>query len=131
MYILVVEDDADVSKFLVTGLREVGHVVELTTNGRDSLMLAQTKHFDALIIDRQLPGGIDGVDMLKSLRNSNVHTPALFLSGLGQISDWMKGLQAGGDDYLVKPATLSEILRRLELITAPKQVAQKQSVEPD
>ncbi|MDR3520056.1 MAG: response regulator [Acidocella sp.] len=120
MYILVIEDDADVSKFVVTGLRESGHVVEFATNGRDGIMLAQSKHFDALIIDRQLPGGVDGADMLQSLRGNGISTPALFLSGLGQISDWTKGLQAGGDDYLVKPASMEEILQRITAITAPK-----------
>ncbi|OYV35865.1 MAG: hypothetical protein B7Z81_08175, partial [Acidocella sp. 20-61-6] len=113
-------DDADVSKFVVTGLRGSGHVVEFATNSRDGIMLAQNKHFDALIIDRQLPGGMDGADMLQKLRSQGVTTPALFLSGLGQISDWMKGLQSGGDDYLVKPVSMNEILQRIAAITAPK-----------
>ncbi|HQT39932.1 MAG TPA: response regulator [Acidocella sp.] len=130
MYILVVEDDADVSKFVVTGLRESGHVVEFATNSRDGIMLAQSKHFDALIIDRQLPGGMDGADMLQNLRSKGVTTPALFLSGLGQISDWMKGLQAGGDDYLVKPASMDEILLRIAAITAPKAPVKESPAEP-
>ncbi len=120
MYILVVEDDADVAKFLVTGLREAGHVVEFAGNGTDGLMLAQTKHFDVMILDRQLPGGIDGANILESLRAKGVTTTALFLSGLGQLSDWVKGLQAGGDDYLVKPVTIAEILERIEVIKSPK-----------
>ncbi len=120
MYILVVEDDADVAKFLVTGLREAGHVVEFAGNGADALNLAQNKHFDVMILDRQLPGGIDGVNILETLRANGVTTTALFLSGLGQLSDWVKGLQAGGDDYLVKPVTISEILERIEAIKSPK-----------
>ena len=129
MYILVIEDDADVSTFLVMGLRECGHVVEFATNGRDGLMLAQSKHFDALIIDRQLPGGMDGADMLQNLRAKGVKTPALFLSGMGQLSDWVRGLQSGGDDYLVKPASMAQILQRITAITAPKNVARGLSAE--
>lgn len=120
LYILVVEDDADVAKFVVTGLREAGHVVEFAGNGADGLMLAQSKHFDMMILDRQLPGGVDGANILKTLRAGGVMTSALFLSGLGQVSDWMKGLQAGGDDYLVKPVSIDEILDRIEAIKAVK-----------
>ncbi len=116
MYILVVEDDADVAKFVVSGLREAGHVVEFAANGQDGLALALAKHFDVIILDRQLPGGVDGANILKTLREKSVNTPALFLSGLGQLSDWVKGLQSGGDDYIVKPATIAEILRRVEAL---------------
>jgi two-component system OmpR family response regulator len=120
LYILVVEDDADVAKFLVTGLREAGHVVEFAGNGTDGLTLAQSKHFDVMILDRQLPGGIDGANLLQTLRAKGITTAALFLSGLGQLSDWVKGLQAGGDDYLVKPVSITEILERIEAIKSPK-----------
>lgn len=120
MYILAVEDDADVAKFLVTGLREAGHVVEFAGNGADGLMLAQTKHFDVIILDRQLPGGVDGANILETLRAKGVMTPALFLSGLGQLSDWVKALRAGGDDYLVKPVSIDEILDRIAAIKAVK-----------
>jgi len=116
LYILVVEDDADVAKFVVTGLREAGHVVEFAVNGQDGLSLANSKHFNVIILDRQLPGGMDGADILKTLRNQGINTPALFLSGLGQLSDWVKGLQSGGDDYIVKPASIEEILQRIEAL---------------
>jgi len=116
LYILVVEDDADVAKFVVSGLREAGHVVEFGANGQDGLALALTKRFDVIILDRQLPGGIDGANILKTLREKGITTAALFLSGLGQLSDWVKGLQAGGDDYIVKPASIAEILRRVETL---------------
>jgi two-component system OmpR family response regulator len=114
LYILVVEDDADVAEFVVTGLREYGHVVEFAGNGADGLRLAESRHFDALILDRQLPGGVDGADLLQSLRAKGVKTVALFLSGKGELSDWVTGLQAGGDDYLVKPVTIREILARID-----------------
>jgi len=111
-----VEDDADVAKFVVTGLREAGHVVEFAANGQDGLALALSKHFNVIILDRQLPGGMDGADILKTLRDKAINTPALFLSGLGQLSDWVKGLQSGGDDYIVKPASIEEILHRIETL---------------
>jgi len=116
LYILVVEDDADVAKFVVSGLREAGHVVEFAANGQDGLALALAKHFDVIILDRQLPGGVDGANILKTLRDKGINTPALFLSGLGQLSDWVKGLQSGGDDYIVKPASIAEILQRIEAL---------------
>ncbi len=116
MYILVVEDDADVATFVVTGLRDAGHVVEFAANGQDGLALALTNRFDVIILDRQLPGGVDGANILKTLRDNGIHTAALFLSGLGQLSDWVKGLQAGGDDYIVKPASIAEILQRVDAL---------------
>jgi two-component system OmpR family response regulator len=111
-----VEDDADVAKFVVTGLRDSGHVVEFAANGQDGLSLALSKRFNVIILDRQLPGGIDGANILKTLRDQGINTPALFLSGLGQLSDWVKGLQSGGDDYIVKPASIDEILHRIEAL---------------
>jgi two-component system OmpR family response regulator len=111
-----VEDDADVAKFVVTGLRDSGHVVEFAANGADGLSLALAKHFNVIILDRQLPGGIDGANILKTLRDQGINTPALFLSGLGQLSDWVQGLQSGGDDYIVKPASIQEILHRIEAL---------------
>jgi len=116
LYILVVEDDADVATFVVTGLREAGHIVEFAANGPDGLALALAKRFDVIILDRQLPGGVDGANILKTLREKGIHTAALFLSGLGQLSDWVKGLQAGGDDYIVKPASIAEILQRVDAL---------------
>ncbi len=116
MYLLVVEDDAEVATFLVLGLREAGHIVEYASNAADGLAIAQKKHFDVIMLDRMLPGGADGVNILSTLRASGVETPALFLSGLGELSDWVEGLQAGGDDYLVKPVSMAELLPRLEAL---------------
>lgn len=114
MYLLVVEDDAEVATFLVLGLREAGHVVEYANNAADGLAIAQKKHFDVILLDRMLPGGADGATILSTLRASGTDTPALFLSGLGEISDWVEGLQAGGDDYVVKPVSMAELLPRIE-----------------
>jgi len=120
VYLLVVEDDAEVATFLVLGLREAGHVTEYASNGADGLALATKKHFDVIILDRMLPGGVDGASVLATLRRRGVDTPALFLSGLGELSDWVQGLQAGGDDYLVKPVSMANLLPRIEAIARQK-----------
>ncbi len=116
MQILVVEDDPDVGNFLVTGLSDAGHEVDLATNGKDGMSRALAGTHSLIILDRQLGDGIDGVDILKAVRDSGRNVPALFLSGLGELSDWVQGLQAGGDDYLVKPVSLRELLVRIEAL---------------
>jgi two-component system OmpR family response regulator len=114
MRILVVEDDKDVAGFVVKGLREAGHVVEHADNGRDGLFLAASEGFDAIVLDRMLPGGIDGLRLLETLRAQDNNTPVLFLSAMAQVDDRVKGLQAGGDDYLTKPFAFAELLARVE-----------------
>ena len=116
MRILVVEDDKDVAGFVVKGLREAGHTVEHADNGRDGLFLAASENFDAIILDRMLPGGIDGLRLMETLRAQDNATPVLFLSALGQVDDRVKGLKAGGDDYLTKPFAFSELLARVEAL---------------
>jgi two-component system OmpR family response regulator len=117
MRILVVEDDKDVAGFVVKGLREAGHTVEHADNGRDGLFLAASENFDAIILDRMLPGGIDGLRLLETLRAQDNATPVVFLSALGQVDDRVKGLKAGGDDYLTKPFAFAELLARVEALT--------------
>jgi two-component system OmpR family response regulator len=114
MRILVVEDDKDVGGFVVKGLREAGHTVEHADNGRDGLFMAASENFDAIILDRMLPGGIDGLRLLETLRAQDNVTPVLFLSALGEVDDRVKGLKAGGDDYLTKPFAFAELLARVE-----------------
>ncbi len=114
MRILLVEDDRDVAGFVVKGLREAGHVVEHSENGRDGLFLAASENFDAIVLDRMLPGGVDGLRLLETLRAQDNHTPVLFLSALAQVDDRVKGLKAGGDDYLTKPFAFAELLARVE-----------------
>ena len=114
MRILVVEDDKDVAGFVVKGLREAGHVVEHADNGRDGLFMAASENFDAIVLDRMLPGGIDGLRLLETLRAQNNNTPVLFLSALAQVDDRVRGLKAGGDDYLTKPFAFAELLARVE-----------------
>jgi two-component system OmpR family response regulator len=114
MRILVVEDDKDVAGFVLKGLREAGHLAEHADNGRDGLFMAASESFDAIILDRMLPGGIDGLRLLETLRAQDNKTPVLFLSALGQVDERVRGLQAGGDDYLTKPFAFAELLARVE-----------------
>ena len=116
MRILVVEDDKDVAGFVVKGLREAGHTVEHADNGRDGLFLAASENFDAIILDRMLPGGIDGLRLLETLRAQDNATPVVFLSALSQVDDRVKGLKAGGDDYITKPFAFAELLARVEAL---------------
>ena len=116
MRVLVIEDDRDVAGFVVKGLREAGHVAEHVDNGRDGLFLAASEPFDAIILDRMLPGGIDGLRVLETLRGQDNHTPVLFLSAMAQVDDRVRGLKAGGDDYLTKPFAFSELLARVEAL---------------
>jgi two-component system, OmpR family, response regulator len=117
MRILLVEDDKDVAGFIQKGLREAGHVVEHAGNGRDGLFMAASEGFDAIILDRMLPGGIDGLRLLETLRAQDNKTPVLFLSALAQVDERVRGLKAGGDDYLTKPFAFAELLARVEALT--------------
>ena len=110
MRVLLVEDDPTVAGFVVKGLREAGHVVEHADNGRDGLFMAASEVFDTIILDRMLPGGIDGIRLLETLRSQNNSTPVLLLSALAQVDERVAGLKAGGDDYLTKPFAFSELL---------------------
>ena len=111
--VLVVEDDGDTADYLCKALREVGYTVEHARDGRDGLYLASSSAFDALVMDRMLPG-MDGLAVVKALRAAGVETPVLFLSALAQLDERVAGLRAGGDDYLTKPFGFSELHARLE-----------------
>lgn len=115
MRILVIEDDKEVSTYLSKGLKENGHVVDAASNGRDGLFMATTESYDLLIVDRMLPE-LDGLTLIKTLRGAGKHTPVLILSALGEVDDRVKGLRAGGDDYLVKPFAFAELLARAEIL---------------
>ena len=116
MRILVVEDDKDVAGFVVRGLKETGHVVEHADNGRDGLFMAASENFDAIILDRMLPGGIDGIKILETLRAQKNAVPVMILSALADVDERVKGLKAGGDDYLTKPFAFAELLARVEAL---------------
>jgi len=116
MRILVVEDDKDVAGFVVRGLKEAVFVVDHADNGRDGLFLAASESYDAIILDRMLPGGIDGLRVLETVRGQKNSVPVLILSALGEVDDRVKGLKAGGDDYLTKPFAFAELLARVEAL---------------
>jgi len=116
MRILLVEDDKTVAGFVVRGLKEAGHVVEQVDNGRDGLFMAASETFDAIILDRMLPGGIDGLRILETLRAQKNAVPVLILSALADVDERVRGLQAGGDDYLTKPFAFAELLARVEVL---------------
>jgi two-component system OmpR family response regulator len=116
MRLLIIEDDRDAADYLAKAFREVGHMADLAHDGDDGLSMAQSGSYDVLIVDRMLPKR-DGLSIIASLRASADETPALILSALGQVDDRVKGLRAGGDDYLAKPYAFSELLARVEVLS--------------
>lgn len=115
MKILLLEDDEQLASWIHDGLQQAGHVVDHINNGREALAAVNTYDYDALILDRMVPG-LDGVSVLKALRAAKITTPAIFLSAMGDIDDRVDGFEAGGDDYLVKPFALAELQARLTAI---------------
>src|ERR1700674_5036305 len=115
MKLLVIEDDREIAAYLVKGLSESGYTVDHASDGRDGLFLATSGSYDAIILDRMLPG-MDGLALLGALRGAEIRVPALILSALGSVDDRVKGLRSGGDDYLVKPFAFSELLARIEVL---------------
>ena len=115
MKVLVIEDDADAAAFVKRVLSEAGHSVDVRGDGETGLNSARGGEYDALVVDRMLPG-IDGVKLLRSYRDGGGRAPALFLSALGEVDHRVEGLQAGGDDYLVKPYAPSELVARVEAL---------------
>jgi two-component system OmpR family response regulator len=120
--ILVIEDDAAVAAYIRKGLDELGYTVDIADNGKDGLFLATSETYDALIVDRMLPQ-IDGLTLVITLRASNKAVPVLFLSALGEVDDRVRGLEAGGDDYLTKPFAFSELKARLDALLRRRQPA--------
>ena len=112
MRVLLIEDDQETSAYVARGLREHGHVVDLAANGRDALFTAADGAYDVLIVDRMLPG-LDGIGLVQALRATGITAPVLFLTALGGVGDRVRGLEAGGDDYLVKPFAFAELLARV------------------
>jgi two-component system OmpR family response regulator len=115
MRVLIVEDDLDAAAYLVKGLKESGYVVDHVADGREALYRVAAEAYDACVVDRMLPG-VDGLTIVKTMRSAGNATPVLILSALGDVDDRVKGLKAGGDDYLVKPYAFAELLARLEAL---------------
>ena len=115
MKILVIEDDGETAAYVARGLREHGHVVDVAMTGHEGLFLATGGGHDVLVVDRMLPG-LDGLGLVRALRDTGVKAPVLFLTALGGVGDRVRGLEAGGDDYLVKPFAFAELLARLHAL---------------
>ena len=116
MKILLIEDNQRVSRFVKKGLTEAGHTVDHADNGRDGMFLSVSEPYDAIILDRMLPGGIDGLGIIEALRKSGNRIPVLILSALGDVDERIRGLKSGGDDYLAKPFAFGELLARLDAL---------------
>jgi len=115
--ILVVEDNERVARFVTRGLRESGHTVDHAANGRDGLFLAASERFDVIVLDRMLPGNIDGLAIIEALRKAGNRTPILILSALDGVDERIRGLRSGGDDYLTKPFAFGELLARVDALS--------------
>ena len=116
MKILLVEDNERVARFVIKGLREAGHTVDHAGNGRDGLFLAAGEPHDVIVMDRMLPGNIDGLAIIETLRKAGNRTPILILSALDAVDERIKGLRGGGDDYLTKPFAFGELLARVDAL---------------
>jgi len=115
MRVLVVEDDTKIASFISKGLREAGFAVDVAHDGVDGLHLGLTEPYDAAVVDIMLPG-IDGLSLIERLRTKKIATPVIILSAKRSVDDRVKGLQAGGDDYLTKPFSFSELLARIQAL---------------
>jgi two-component system OmpR family response regulator len=124
--ILVAEDDNDTAQFIRRGLGELGHNVLATADGSEALHLLSTEQVDLAILDRMLPG-LDGLSIVRRVRAAGVGVPVLLLTALGRIEDRVSGLEAGGDDYLVKPFAFSELAARVNALARRKPLQQEQT----
>jgi two-component system OmpR family response regulator len=115
MRVLVVEDDSKIASFVVNGLKQNGFAVDHASDGEKGLALAQAVTYDATVLDIMLPK-LDGLSLLRQLRQGKILTPVLILSAKASVDDRVKGLQAGGDDYLTKPFAFSELLARVQAL---------------
>ncbi|MFT9424935.1 MAG: response regulator transcription factor [Acetobacter syzygii] len=116
MRVLLIEDDQTVRNFVAKGLSEAGHLVEQAADGKQGFTLASQDKFDVIILDRMLPGGVEGLHLLETLRSEGNLTPVLLLSALADVDEKVAGLKAGGDDYVSKPFSFSELQARLEAL---------------
>lgn len=116
MRCLVIEDEIETSQYICRGLRDAGHTVATAGNGADGLVLASTAAWDVVVLDRLLPGGIDGLSALKAIRDAGKNTPVIIVSALKNVDDKISGLRGGADDYLTKPFAFAELLARIEAL---------------
>src|SRR5579871_6685253 len=117
MKVLLVEDNERVAQFVIKGLQEAGHTTDHVATGRDGMFLAASEPYDVIIMDRMLPGDIDGLAIIEVLRKAGKRTPILILSALSEVDERIRGLKSGGDDYLTKPFAFGELLARLDALS--------------
>ena len=127
MKLLLIEDDDRTADYIVAGLSKSGHLVDRLANGRDGLIQAMAGGYDILIVDRMLPG-LDGLSLVRTLRDAKLGTPVLFLTALDGVDDRVAGLNAGADDYLVKPFAFSELSARLAALARRPQMQDEPTV---
>jgi two-component system, OmpR family, response regulator len=127
MKILLIEDEEETARYVADGLTRQGHVVDRAANGRDGLFLAAGEPYDVMIVDRLLPG-LDGLAVVKTVRGAGVKTPVLFLTAVDGVDDRVEGLEAGGDDYLVKPFAFTELAARVNALGRRPTLAQNGAV---
>ena len=127
MRILIVEDDLEAAEVMDRGLTEAGHECVRAADGEDGLAAARGGEFDVMIVDRMMPR-MDGITMIQTIRREGDQTPVLFLSALGEITDRVDGLKAGGDDYLVKPYAFAELIARVEALSRRRETGSVQTM---
>ena len=115
MRILVIEDDQETADYICGSLKDLGHMTEHANDGKQGFLSALDSDFDVMVVDRMLPG-LDGLSLLKAIRSAAINTPVLFLSALSGLNDRVDGLEAGADDYLVKPFSFAELSARLSAL---------------
>src|SRR3954469_9636049 len=126
--ILVVEDDMQTADEISAALRDYGFTVDCAGTGREGLLKAATDLYDAIVLDRMLPGGIDGLGVLAALRAAGVEAPVLILSALSAVDERVRGLRAGGDDYMTKPFDFLELTARLDILLRRHAGPQRETV---
>ncbi len=127
MWVLVVEDDRRAADYVARGFIQAGHSCDVVHDGRDGLFQATREPYDVVVVDRMLPG-LDGLSLVKALRAARISTPALFLTAVGGVDDRVDGLEAGGDDYLVKPFAFSELLARANALARRPRLQEQKTV---
>ncbi len=129
MKLLIIEDDNETRSYVSAGMKEAGHTVDLANDGYEGLLLAKEGNYDLLIVDRMLPH-LDGLTVVKTLRSTGYNVPVLFLTTMSGINDRVEGLNAGGDDYLVKPFAFSELSARVNaLLRRPRETVEQKILQ--
>jgi len=127
MWILLVEDDRRAAEYVARGFTQAGHICDVVHDGHDGLFQATREAYDLVVVDRMLPG-LDGLSLVKALRAARISTPTLFLTSIGGVDDRVDGLEAGGDDYLVKPFAFSELLARANALARRPRLQEQKTV---